>query len=301
MAEEGTYHKGAIAHPHEADFGIRGGHMIREAGEEGETALLRCGTSTGKFVAMLHRDWSPNGYDRVTALFEKGFYDDSHFFRVVPKFLVQFGISYTDKKSLLQFANTPIKDDPQLSPPRQFHKGTMAFAGSGPNSRTSQLFISYGTNPGLGKEKWETPFGEVIEGMENVEKLYSYGDMPPWGKGPVQQKIRNNPNYVKDQFPMLDKFGKCEIEIRKIKAAIGDIDGAATRKEQRALEKAGNQADDPVEVEQRQVKAEADSSQNKFGPFDDMMQLGAVGAGVAVLMLLIIALSRRKGGKTHSQ
>jgi hypothetical protein len=37
------------------------------------------------------------------------------------------------------------------------------------------MFISYGTNPGLGKELWETPFGEVIEGMEHVEQFYSYG------------------------------------------------------------------------------------------------------------------------------
>jgi len=39
------------------------------------------------------------------------------------------------------------------------------------------MFISYGSAPSLGKEKWETPVGEVIEGMENVEALYSYGDM----------------------------------------------------------------------------------------------------------------------------
>jgi cyclophilin family peptidyl-prolyl cis-trans isomerase len=47
--------------------------------------------------------------------------------------------------------------------------------GSGPNSRTSQMFVSYGANPGLGRELWETPFGEVIEGMEHIEELYSYG------------------------------------------------------------------------------------------------------------------------------
>jgi len=27
---------------------------------------------------------------------------------------------------------------------------------------------------------WETPLGKVVEGMENVKKFYSYGDMPPW-------------------------------------------------------------------------------------------------------------------------
>ena len=129
MAEPGTYHHGAIADPHDADHGIRGGHMLREPGDEGETALVKCGTTKGDFVAKLHRHWSPHRYDRATALFEKRFYDNSHFFRVVPKFLVQFGISYTDNRSLIQYGNTPIPDDPQLDPPKEFHRGTMAFAG----------------------------------------------------------------------------------------------------------------------------------------------------------------------------
>jgi cyclophilin family peptidyl-prolyl cis-trans isomerase len=51
----------------------------------------------------------------------------------------------------------------------------ISFAGSGDNSRTSQLFISYGSAKSLGTQKWETAVGEVIEGMENVEKFYSYG------------------------------------------------------------------------------------------------------------------------------
>ena len=48
-------------------------------------------------------------------------------------------------------------------------------SGSGPNSRDSQMFIAYGEIPGLGDELWETPFGEVVEGMEHVEEFYSYG------------------------------------------------------------------------------------------------------------------------------
>ena len=57
----------------------------------------------------------------------------------------------------------------------------IAHAGSGPNSRTSQLFISLREDGGsFGRELWETPIGEVVEGMENVRAFYSgYGDMPP--------------------------------------------------------------------------------------------------------------------------
>ena len=92
--------------------GGRGAKMFTEEREAGETAIVSCGTTKGQFVAKFYHDWSPQGYDRATALFQKGFYDHSHFFRVVPKFLVQFGISYTDKKALKQYANTPIPDDP---------------------------------------------------------------------------------------------------------------------------------------------------------------------------------------------
>ena len=85
--------------------------------------------------------------------------------------------------------------------------------GSGPNSRTSQLFISYGKSTGLGKEPWETPIGKVVEGMENAHKFYSYGDMPPWGKGPVQGKIHSGRKYIDENFPLTDKFKTCTVEI----------------------------------------------------------------------------------------
>jgi len=211
--------------------------------------------------------------------------------------------------------------------------------GSGPNSRTSELFISYGTNPGLGIELWETPFGEVIEGMEHVEALHSYGDMvrrkkmqlfiyfmhlpaillshshvancingslhnqPPWGHGPVQPKIRNKPNYIRDEFPLLDKFETCTVQVFKP----GDSDsggadeigrvshhavGSVTREQQRRAREKHN--DDPVETEKRQSEA-IDEVQKMLGPFENGFQLGMVVVGV-VLFLLILAVTRRGRG-----
>ena len=58
----------------------------------------------------------------------------------------------------------------------------------------------------------ETPIGEVIEGMEHVEEFYSYGDMPPWGEGPVQGKIYGHPEYIEENFPATDKFVHCKVE-----------------------------------------------------------------------------------------
>ena len=61
-------------------------------GGDDEKAIIECDTTAGPFTMELRRYWSPYGYDRAVELFDRGFYDQSHFFRVVPKFLVQFGI-----------------------------------------------------------------------------------------------------------------------------------------------------------------------------------------------------------------
>jgi peptidyl-prolyl cis-trans isomerase A (cyclophilin A) len=187
-------------------------NKVQGEDEAKEDTAVHCTTTAGPITMILHRDWSPHGYSRAKSLFERGYYDESHFFRVVPHFLVQFGISYTTDDGLKRFADSTIRDDPKREDLMPFREGMISFAGSGPNSRTSQLFIAYEGAGGLGNSPWETPFGEVVDGMENVRKLYSYGDMPPWGNGPQQGPIRNQgSNYVEQNFPLLDKFLTCTV------------------------------------------------------------------------------------------
>jgi cyclophilin family peptidyl-prolyl cis-trans isomerase len=97
--------------------------------KEKEQAIVSCGTSVGPIVMQFTRHWSPIGYDRVVELFERSFYDHNHFFRVVPQFLVQFGISYSDNQDLQSFARKPVLDDPQMDPPIAFDTGMISFAG----------------------------------------------------------------------------------------------------------------------------------------------------------------------------
>jgi len=80
-----------------------------------------------------------------------------------------------------------------------YHKGIkrgyLSFAGGGRNTRSSQLFIAFEDLDFLGKEPWETPFGKIIEGYDTLDKFYKgYGDMPPFGHGPDQQKLHNRGN-----------------------------------------------------------------------------------------------------------
>ena len=95
-----------------------------------ETAVVTCDTTKGTMIWELYRYWSPAGYDRLVHLLEHQFYDNTHFFRTVPNFLVQFGISYTTDTVLQQLAEQHIPDDPQHDPPIPFTLGTISYAGT---------------------------------------------------------------------------------------------------------------------------------------------------------------------------
>ena len=106
-------------------------HSIDEPQPTGdEVTRIECGTTAGDIILELHRQWSPAGYDRAVELFSRRFYDHSHFFRTVPNFLVQFGISYSEDSSLQHLAKTPIPDDQPLDPPVRFKEGTISYAGT---------------------------------------------------------------------------------------------------------------------------------------------------------------------------
>jgi len=154
------------------------------------------------------RKWSPLGYDRAVSLFENGYYDTTHFFRSIPGFLVQFGITYSKDENVKKLATRGIRDDPKLDPPIKFRPGIISYAGSGPNSRDSQLFISYGSATSLGRELWETPIGQIVKGMDNVEQFYGeYGD-----NGPLQHRIyQEGRTYIERDFPLLDSFLLCTV------------------------------------------------------------------------------------------
>jgi len=127
-------------------------------------------------------------------------------------------LSYSSDQELQTMSRTPIPDDEMPSPRIPFEIGTISFAGSGDDSRTSHLFIAYKAISQFGENEWETPVGKVTKGMEDVVAAFysGYGDMPPWGKGPEQQPIYDGPKYIEDNFPLLDKFTTCTVEISTI-------------------------------------------------------------------------------------
>ncbi len=134
-------------------------------------------TTQGDFVVQVTRAWAPLGADRFYNLVRAGYYNGAPFFRVIPGFMAQFGIS-ADPKVNAVWMNTNLKDDPVTQSNK---RGLITFATAGPNTRTTQVFINYANNAGLDAQGF-APFGEVIEGMDVVEKFYSgYGGNPDQG------------------------------------------------------------------------------------------------------------------------
>src|SRR5215469_10139580 len=131
-------------------------------------------TTAGDFTVEVHRDWAPLGADRFYNLVRRGFFTNASFFRVVPGFVVQFGLN-ADPAINKAWHQATIKDDPVTQTNK---RGALVFATSGPNSRTTQLFINFADNGRLDRMGF-APFAEVIEGMDVVDKIYSgYGEQP---------------------------------------------------------------------------------------------------------------------------
>jgi peptidyl-prolyl cis-trans isomerase A (cyclophilin A) len=156
-------------------------------------------TTQGEFTLTVTRAWAPIGADRFYNLVRHHYYDNASFFRVVPNFVVQFGISaYPPVSAAWKDAN--LKDDPVTQSNK---KGSLTFATAGPNTRTTQIFINLEDNARLDSMGF-APFAVVDgDGMSVVEKLFQgYGE-----NGPDQgQLAAEGKAYADKGFPKLDSI-----------------------------------------------------------------------------------------------
>jgi peptidyl-prolyl cis-trans isomerase A (cyclophilin A) len=167
-------------------------------------------TSKGEVLIHVTRAWAPNGADRFYNLVRGGFYDNAAFFRVLTGFMAQFGVSARPEVSRI-WENRNIPDDRVM---QSNTRGKVTFAQTGaPNSRSTQVFINYGSNNFLDGQRF-APFGEVVSGMEVMDNLYSgYGEGAPQGRGPDQGRlVAEGKAYLDKGFPMLDRILKATIE-----------------------------------------------------------------------------------------
>jgi peptidyl-prolyl cis-trans isomerase A (cyclophilin A) len=168
-----------------------------------ETYKAKFDTSAGTFVIEVHRAWAPKGADRFYNLVKNGFYDGCRFFRVVPGFMVQFGIN-GNPAIQSNWRNANITDDPVKESNK---RGYVTFATGGPNTRTTQVFINFQNNAGLDRQGF-APFGEVTTGMDVVDKINAQ-----YREQPNQAQIQSQGNaYLNKSFPKLDYVKTATIE-----------------------------------------------------------------------------------------
>lgn len=189
-------------------------------------------TTAGAFTVVLDRALSPKGVDRFVELVEDGFFTDMLFYRVLPGFLIQFGVAadpaqqrrwdYTlgpDGEKI--WPRPPLADEPNRA---KFRAGSVSFAGAGENTRSCHLFIAmepYGSKV-LGTGRHETTVGFVetgldtrvglgdgLEVMDRICRKHKHHGYPDTGF--LQGALIEHGNSAAAEYPELDRIESAEM------------------------------------------------------------------------------------------
>lgn len=176
---------------------------------EDKVTKVKVTTDIGSFVIDVHSGWAPNGAAHWLKLVKEGYYNDTRFFRVVPGFMAQTGIS-GDPKMNSKWGEATIRDDKVRASNK---RGYVTFAQTGaPNSRSTQWFINFGDNSFLDTSgQGFMPFGKIVEGMSVVDKINDQYGENPRGEN-VQGRAKDEGNaFLDKRFPGLTKIVKIEV------------------------------------------------------------------------------------------
>jgi peptidyl-prolyl cis-trans isomerase A (cyclophilin A) len=181
-----------------------------------ETYTAHFETTEGLVIIEVHRSWAPHGADRFYNLVTNGFYDGAPIYRVIEGVLAQWGLN-GDPEVDRHWWYANLTKDSVLVPNT---RGRVAIARSFQGQRSTEVHINYGDNqflnerdPDFFNEIGFAPFGEVVQGMDVVDRFYSgYGDWPPDGNGPIQQIARRDGNEYFEEFPELSRIVRAWVE-----------------------------------------------------------------------------------------
>jgi len=192
--------------------------MVLGAETKDSEPWVKCETTKGPLAIEMRPDWAPLGVERFLQLVDDKYFDGAPFFRAVDNFLTQFGIAADPALTKKWKSKEALKDDPKrpdldegVLANGKFPKYGLAFAGSGPNSRSTELFITKAVGV-VGTMPWETQLGNVISGTEAIDGLYTgYGDVAAFNpKGVDQRQLEEGGSgYIQKNFPKLDLFKTC--------------------------------------------------------------------------------------------
>jgi len=154
-------------------------------------------TNVGSFKVNIHRDWAPKGADRFYSLVQNDFYDGARFFRYADNFVVQWGLKGAPHVDKMYMNGANINDDPFK---KGNTKGRITFATSGPNTRSTQVFVNLADNHFLDDQGF-TPFGELASD-EDLE-VFKHKINAEYGEKADQNKVIYDGNqlYLNKAFP----------------------------------------------------------------------------------------------------
>jgi peptidyl-prolyl cis-trans isomerase A (cyclophilin A) len=206
----------APAAPKKAAAPVAGPDLLKPATMKArapESYKVKFTTTKGDVIIQVTRAWAPLGADRFYNLVKYGFYKDAAFFRVLPRFVAQFGIPARPDVAAA-WDHAYIVDDRVTQSNK---RGTLTFATAGPNTRTTQIFINFSDNAALDAQGF-APFGSVVEGMDMVDKFFAgYGESPDQGRITAFGKA-----YLDKSFPNLDRIVTAIIMPEEAAAPAGD-------------------------------------------------------------------------------
>lgn len=174
-----------------------------------DTFVARFETTRGAFTIAVYRAWAPRGADRFYQLVRAGFFDDSRFYRVLEGYIVQFGIA-GDPAIAQRWRGRRIDDD---SVRHANVRGTVGFAMTGPDTRTTQVYINLRDNSRLDAQGF-APIGLVRDGMDVVDRLNAeYGEHAGGGvrAGHQDSLFASGNAYLDRAFPRLDHLVRATI------------------------------------------------------------------------------------------
>jgi len=127
--------------------------------------LLNLDTKYGRTVIKLRPDLAPKHVEQISALAKSHFYDNVVFHRVIDGFMAQTGDPTGTGMGKSDLPNIPAEFSNE-----KFVRGTVGMArGPDNDSANSQFFICFAPAPFL--EGQYTIVGEVVSGMENIDKI----------------------------------------------------------------------------------------------------------------------------------
>ncbi len=144
--------------------------QIENLSKEYKYALIK--TNLGDIKVKFYDEDSPNTVNNFLTLAKNHFYDNTKFHRVIKDFMIQGGDPNSkddSKKNLWGTGGPGYRFEDEINA-HKLVRGSLAMANSGPNTNGSQFFIvTAKETPWL--DGRHTNFGEVVEGMDVVDKI----------------------------------------------------------------------------------------------------------------------------------